>query len=443
MANYFQAVTDPWRGANQATAINMENNQNAFAQKQAGVNNQMRQRQLDMQENQYAKANSYRDKEISERERQNEIQLMGVQADVIGRALDGVKDEQSYQQFRNFIGNLGPLGESKLVKYIQQQAPPNYDPRKVEEGKQFLNGLRPKAGGGDPFTLSEGQKRFDASGKMIAEGGKKQGKSIENTVDLGDKQRIFYRDGRFEDLPKGANPSSTQKDIRDLSKTLAMQVIDGRLDPNMISKRGGLQQEVFSQIEQISPGFNIVGANANAKFATNASNLQSRALINGVEPLYDKLEEAGAALGNSSIPGANRVRNWAKLETGNPEITAFNNLRDDVIAETERILLGSGVLSDSKYMRALKNVNSAQSMPQLKAAVKQLRFVVRARLEALDKKPYQNTRQDSFNSGSDGQQAYQSETYNQAPQQATDYLKANPGLKDQFKEKYGYLPEGF
>lgn len=171
---------------------------------------------------------------------------------------------------------------------------------------------------------------------------------------------------------------------------LAQQVIEGRLDPNTISKRQGLQQSVYTRIESMAPGANLTELSANAKFKALPANLTSRALINGVAPLYESLLVAGKALSNSRFQLYNKAVNYYKEQTGDPGIVAFNNLRDDMIAETERILMGSGVLSDSKYMRALKNVNSAQSYEQLKAAVDQLQFVVKSRLEALNKSPFKN-----------------------------------------------------
>jgi len=171
---------------------------------------------------------------------------------------------------------------------------------------------------------------------------------------------------------------------------LSTQVIEGRLDPNAISKRGGLQQAVFTRVESMAPGANLTELSANAKFKSLPANLTSRALINGVAPLYESLLVAGRALNNSRFQLYNKAVNYYKEETGDPGIVAFNNLRDDVIAETERILLGSGVLSDSKYLRALRNVSSAQSYDQLKAAVDQLQLVVRKRLEALDMAPFKN-----------------------------------------------------
>jgi hypothetical protein len=99
--------------------------------------------------------------------------------------------------------------------------------------------------------------------------------------------------------------------------------------------------------------------------------------------LLDKLQTAGKVLGNSDIPGYNRAKNFLKEEMGASNIVAFNNLRDDTVAEVERGLLGTGVLSDSKYLRAVKNVNSAQSYSQLQAAVRQMRTVISARLGAI------------------------------------------------------------
>ena len=187
----------------------------------------------------------------------------------------------------------------------------------------------------------------------------------------------------------GMMNDATDADIQAQADNLAIQVVQGRLDPNTISKRGGLQQTVYSTIEENYPGTNLAQLSANVKFWSNASNLQSRGLIGGVQPLFDSLLETGKELDNTSIKVLNRVVNFAKEQTGDPGIVAFNNLRDDVIAESERILMGSGVLSDTKYIRALGNVNSAQSYKQLEAAIAQLENVIRARLHALDEAPFQ------------------------------------------------------
>ena len=50
--------------------------------------------------------------------------------------------------------------------------------------------------------------------------------------------------------------------------------------------------------------------------------------------------------------------------------------------------MGSGVLSDSKYLRALHNLNSAQSPEQMGAAIQQMMLVVQKRDEALRTAPY-------------------------------------------------------
>lgn len=162
------------------------------------------------------------------------------------------------------------------------------------------------------------------------------------------------------------------------------RAIDNGLDPYKINSRTA---KIYAQQEIRVPNRRWNELGATAAFERNVGVMNTKALLNSIEPLLGKLEEAGAILGNSNIPAYNRAVNYLKEQTGSADIVGFNNLRDDTIAELERGLLNTGVLSDSKYLRALKNVNSAQSLPQLKAATANMRIVIRARLEALAKGP--------------------------------------------------------
>ncbi len=164
--------------------------------------------------------------------------------------------------------------------------------------------------------------------------------------------------------------------------------VDGKLDFNKLSRRGGKKARIAAIIAEIAPDFNLIEAEANTKYKTDSANLRTIALIAGIDPLFDKLSGKADALNNSMIPVFNKGVNWYKLQTGDEKIVAFNNLRDDVIAETERVLLGTGVLSDSKYLRALGNLNSAQSPKQMGAAIQQMTLVVQKREEALKRQPY-------------------------------------------------------
>lgn len=144
MMDYSRYIVDPWRGAKEAQAINMQNEQNAFARQQAQKRNALAEREFQASERQNALTNQYRNRQLGMIEQEKGMQLLSVQADVLGRALDSVTDEQSYQQFKNFMSQLGPMADTKLMRFITSQAPANYDPQVVERGKQFLSTLRQK-----------------------------------------------------------------------------------------------------------------------------------------------------------------------------------------------------------------------------------------------------------------------------------------------------------
>ena len=163
--------------------------------------------------------------------------------------------------------------------------------------------------------------------------------------------------------------------------SLANAVQNG-FDPYKINSRTA---KIIANLDRDTGGkvqWNTAAANAQFERATATQNTQS--LLNTIDPLLDNLKQKGNELGNTGFPLLNKGINLGKEMVGRPSITAFNNARDDAVAELERGLLGTGVLSDSKYMRALHNVNSAQSPEQLSAAIEQMKIAIKSRLEAIN-----------------------------------------------------------
>lgn len=153
-------------------------------------------------------------------------------------------------------------------------------------------------------------------------------------------------------------------------------------NPDRKAWNAGLNQWMVTN--KITPE-DVATGRAAVKFQQATGTLQNKAILTTIDPLLDSLTKAGKELGNSSIPGWNYLKNTFKEASGQPEIVAFKNLRDDTIAEVERGLLNTGVLSDTKYIRAAKNVADSQSFPQLQAAVANMRIVINARLGAIEK----------------------------------------------------------
>ncbi|MFA6290126.1 MAG: hypothetical protein WC637_00015 [Victivallales bacterium] len=205
------------------------------------------------------------------------------------------------------------------------------------------------------------------------------------------------------DIPIGTGPYLVKSQVPNVNvkvnapdnnqvETLARGILDGSVDPNGISKRGNLQGSVWTRVKEIDPTFNIVKAGAGAKFESASPTMQTKALLNAIDPLLDNLKKAGEKLTDTGSPALNAPMQWAQKnilpdQLGGVDVTAFDNLRDDTIAEVERGLLNTGVLSDSKYLRAVKNLNTAQTQKQRMAAIDNIKIVIKARLESLASGP--------------------------------------------------------
>ena len=247
------------------------------------------------------------------------------------------------------------------------------DPKVIEEfGKQRMQMLEGVSG------LTAEQKLIRQS---LAEKLKVPINKITATQILDEEQK------RKQDLKVSMSQYNLSPEEHD---ALNRAIMNG-LDPYRINSRTA---KIYANQEIQHPGmkWNDLAAQAIYERSTATSNV--KALLGAIDPLLNKLDEAGKALGNMKSPAANRAVNWWKENvTGNPELTAFKNLRDDTIAEVERGLLNTGVLSDSKYNRAIRNVSEAANYEQLKQAIKNVRIVVRTRLESTASGPYPNATQ--------------------------------------------------
>lgn len=132
-------------------------------------------------------------------------------------------------------------------------------------------------------------------------------------------------------------------------------------------------------------------------------------------------------------PGLDRIvgQVQARLPTMSGEsqdvINKANRLQS--LLTVDNLKLMSGVLTD-RDIAFLTNVASGLNITD--SGILGSEKGVRDRLQQISTKIRQGVSEGGTSSGSKGD----------APQQAIDYLKANPQLKDQFRAKYGYVPEG-
>ena len=204
-----------------------------------------------------------------------------------------------------------------------------------------------------------------------------------------------------DDLPEGSpDLAAYNANITKITQAGGLQISDISIDDaaegilkyglklSDFSKRGGFPSKIVSRMKIMEPEFNFSKHRANLKHQQNQGNLTTLAIVNGIDPMFDELLNMGKALNNSSLHIKNKAVNFIREQTGDPRVTAFNNMRDDLMEEAQKVLGGAGALSDAKYGRAIENFTTAQSYPQLQAAVKVLKKTLASRAHAIKSLPY-------------------------------------------------------
>lgn len=183
-------------------------------------------------------------------------------------------------------------------------------------------------------------------------------------------QTIKEREKRNEQIVTQGDPDVAGKLLANRSLTLS-ELKSRQVTPEFIAS-------VVKAAQKYDPNFKpaeadaqakIAGAPANAQFFGNTDSL----LVKG--GTLDQLQAAHAALGNTSLPFANKLENWRKASLGQGPQAAFAAAALGVADDASKVMSG-GQGSDASRQQALDIIGRDLSNEGLNASVAQLRSQV-------------------------------------------------------------------
>jgi hypothetical protein len=158
----------------------------------------------------------------------------------------------------------------------------------------------------------------------------------------------------------------------------------------------------------------------------------------------DIVEKLSGKVNRTGIPVINRWLNAGKRSvTGDKDLAAFDAALRTAINEFAKVTssaTGGGVTSDAARREVESLLNDKHTPEQIQSVINTLRQEMGNRESAYDEQIGIISEAMARSTNDMGQSK---PAQGQAPQQAVEYLQQHPELKGAFKDKYGYIPEGF
>lgn len=217
---------------------------------------------------------------------------------------------------------------------------------------------------------------------------------------------------------------------------------------------------ILNKAEELSPGFDLKQYETRQKVMNSYSSGRDKdniVRLNTAVDHLEKLKEAGDALQNGGVRAINALKNMGREQTGDPRVRAYKDAAQAVAGEMAAVFK-NGTGTDVEIKKWLSQISAADSPEQIQANFDMLVGLMRGRVDALDAnfesamgKKYPGIfskkaqgiikKLGSYDLGSN---SVESETTGNAPAKAVEMLRSNPTpqMKQFFKEKFGYLPEG-
>lgn len=146
----------------------------------------------------------------------------------------------------------------------------------------------------------------------------------------------------------------------------AAMLVEGNMDPSQMSKRANTYNAILEAANQYSlqkygKPFDIAKASSDYKFATNVQTQNTLKYLNsltgpdGKSGNLAELQRLSSSIKRTQFPPINDIEAWARLNTGDPAMAAYNAVLTEVADQVGKILQGGtsgGGTSDAKLKQA-------------------------------------------------------------------------------------------
>jgi hypothetical protein len=316
-----------------------------------------------------------------------------------------------------------------------------------------------------PISVAQGTTLYDPrSHKPLFSNPKPEAPKKVEWKDTGNQLVPVYDTG--EDVPglKPKKKSVTPDQAVDNStgegndvETVAQAIANYQQAPlGQYALRKQYGQSVMKRVMELNPDYqaNEYGSRSKAYKDFGSGKLgQQVASFNRSFAHLDTLSKLSDALGNGDMQAVNKIGNYFSRQTGSAAPTNFEGAKKIVADEIVKAIVGNGGgVSDRE--EAAKNIQAASSPQQLAGMIGTYKELLGGQLNSLGLQYGNSTGRKDFErflspevadyikahplSAADNSSSNKST----APPEAISHLKAHPELKDAFKAKYGYLPDG-
>lgn len=270
---------------------------------------------------------------------------------------------------------------------------------------QAINRLIPEPKG--PYTLKEGEVRYNADDTPVATGAPKEApagdRDIINIVDKTNPagyrsipRSQFASGDQLYEKPTVDPYNITPAQQPEVDK-LAKMVYNLQLAPASIANRGPVGAAVMAKVGDMAAAdgkvYDASDYGNKVKTENNFGTGKQGDSVRSFDVMLDhlgQLKTAGGDLTGTSFPAVNKLGNWFTTQTGGAAPASFNAIKNVVGAEVTKALVG-GQATEADRQAAKAEIDAANSPTQLNAVITKYQQVGAAQLSGLKRQYTEGT----------------------------------------------------